>query len=302
MSKVLEAKFGAPDKPLKVGDIELQCYVLNDEKRVLVQRGLQSGLGMSTGGGTGGAQRIIQFIDTKSISPFITNELRSRINKPIKFSTPSGAIAHGYEATILIDICDAIIESRKQGLLHKYQTHIAERAEMLLRAFAKTGIIALVDEATGYQEVREKDALKKFLEKFLIEEKGKWVKTFPDEFFEIIFKMKGWTWYYANSGKKPQVMGHYINDFVYSRIGPTVLDELRVRNPKDEKGNRKGKHTQWLTVDYGHPKLKEHLNILIALGKASGYNWNNFKRLVQRALPKIGSPIEIDFTDEDEVE
>ncbi|MFZ1528246.1 MAG: P63C domain-containing protein [Ferruginibacter sp.] len=299
MSKKLEAKYGSPDKPLKVGEIELQCYVLNDEKRVLVQRGLQSGLGMSTGGGTGGAQRIIQFIDTKSINPFISNDLRLRINNPIKFTVPSGALAYGYEATILIDICDAIIESRKQGLLHKYQTHIAERAEMLLRAFAKTGIIALVDEATGYQEVREKDSLRQFLEKFLAEEKAKWVKTFPDEFFEVIFKMKGWTWYYANSGKKPQVVGHYINDLVYSRIGPSVLEELRTKNPKDEKGNRKAKHTQWLTIDYGHPKLKEHLNILVALGKASGYNWNTFKRLVQRALPKIGSPLELDFNEDD---
>ena len=53
------------------------------------------------------------------------------------------------------------------------------------------------------------------------------VKTFPDEFFEMIFKMRVWTWYYANSGKKPQVVGYYVNDFVYSRIGPNVLAELR---------------------------------------------------------------------------
>src|SRR5687768_3013718 len=127
-NKVLEAKYGSPDSPIKISDdIELQCYVLDDEKRVLVQRGLTSSLGMSTGGGTGGAQRIVQFIESKSIISFISNDLRSRIKNPIKFKLPNGAMALGYEATILIDLCDAIIESRKQGFLHYQQNHIAEK-------------------------------------------------------------------------------------------------------------------------------------------------------------------------------
>jgi hypothetical protein len=299
MSEILKANYGSPEKPLKIGELELQCYVLNDERRVLVQRGLQSSLGMSTGGGTGGAQRIVQFVDSKSIKPFISKELRLRIENPINFTVPSGALAYGYEATILIDICDAIMESKKQGKLHKFQEHIAERAEMLMRAFAKTGIIALVDEATGYQEVRERDALKQFLERFLLEERGRWVQTFPPEFFEAIFKMKGWTWKQANGGKKPQVVGHYINNYVYSRLAPRILEELRERNPKDEKGNRKGKHPQWINPDFGHPKLKEHLTVLTAFAKAAGYNWTNWERMVNRALPKFESDgsakQEIDF-------
>jgi hypothetical protein len=294
MSNLLHARFGSPEKPLKIGDIELACYVLNDEKRVLVQRGLAGALGMSTGGGTGGAQRIVQFVTSKAIIPFINSDLMARIESPIKFKLANGGTALGYEATILIDICDAVIESRKRGQLHKQQQHIAERAEMLLRAFAKTGIIALVDEATGYQNSREKDALQKFLEKFLLEEKAKWVRTFPDDFFEMVFKMKGWTWHFAST-KKPQVVGHYINDFVYSRMAPQVLGELRVRNPKNLKGNRTAKHTQFLSPDYGHPKLKEHLNILIALGKAASYNWYIFKELIDKALPKFGENLKLDF-------
>jgi hypothetical protein len=108
----------------------------------------------------------------------------------------------------------------------------------------------------------------------------------------------------ANKGKKPQWVGHHINDFVYSRLGPEVLYSLRKLNPKNERGNRSAKHFQYTTTDFGLPKLKEHLNILIALGRASGYNWNVFKRLVERALPQFsqdGSLIqELPFTDIEE--
>jgi hypothetical protein len=37
----------------------------------------------------------------------------------------------------------------------------------LLRGFARVGIIALVDEATGFQRDRTKDALSKILEAYI---------------------------------------------------------------------------------------------------------------------------------------
>jgi hypothetical protein len=288
MSSLPRASFGSPDKPLIIGEAKIQCYVLNNKKRVLVLGEMIRALGMKPGSaGKGGNDRLASFASGIRVKPFIPNELMAMIENPIKFKPPTGGIAYGYEATILADICKSIIEARKNGVLQKQQAHIGERAEMLISAFAKVGIIALVDEATGFQEVRDKDALKNFLEKFLLEERGKWVKTFPDQFFEMIFKMKGWTWHFANSGKKPQVVGHYVNDFVYSRIAPQVLKELRELNPTKPHGGRSFKHTQYISPDYGHPKLKEHLAALIALGRGAGFNWNNFKRLIERAFPKF---------------
>ena len=38
---------GAPDKPMVINGVEIPCYVLEDEARVLSQRGLLSGLGIS---------------------------------------------------------------------------------------------------------------------------------------------------------------------------------------------------------------------------------------------------------------
>jgi hypothetical protein len=284
---ILKAEYGSDKTPLRLGTTEVPCYVLEDGTRVLSGRAIQKAIGY---GGSSG-DWLKKFVNTKAVSASIPAEIVAGLSEPIKFmrvdAGGSQPITYGYEATKLIDLCDALIDLNKAGVLKENQKIYAEQAEIIIRSVAKVGIIALVDEVTGYQQKREKDALQKFLEKFLQEEKGKWIKTYPDEFFEMIFKMKGLTWKTANKGQKPQWIGHHINDFVYSRIAPNVLVELRKLNPKNEKGNRKGKYPQYISTDFGHPKLKEHLAALIALGKGAGYNWNNFKRFLERAFPKF---------------
>jgi hypothetical protein len=44
---------------------------------------------------------------------------------------------------------------------HRAMKKVAAQSRELLTSLAKVGITALVDEATGYQKVREKDALQK---------------------------------------------------------------------------------------------------------------------------------------------
>jgi hypothetical protein len=300
--ELLRAEYGSDKTPLIIGNVEIPAYVLNNGMRVLSQNGIQKAIGFS---GTSG-DWLSKFISTRQIKPFISAGLSEALSKRVVFQRigAGGSVSdtYGYDATILIDVCDAIIEAKNAGNLSPKYLIYAERAEMILRSVAKTGIIALVDEATGYQQFREKDALQLFLQRFLEDEKGKWVRTFPPEFFEAIFKMKGWTWHQAST-KKPQVVGHYINNYVYSRIAPKILEELRQRAPKDERGKRKGKFTQWINPEYGHPKLKEHLNTLTAFARAAGFNWKNWERMVARAFPKFeadGSQLlELEFKEDD---
>ncbi|MBL7186135.1 MAG: hypothetical protein ISS70_07395 [Phycisphaerae bacterium] len=88
------------------------------------------------------------------------------------------------------------------------------------------------------------------------------------------------------AAKRPQLVGKLTNDLVYERIAPSVLEELRQRNPKTPKGTRKHHHHhQWLTRDFGHPRLREHLWAIIALMKVAP-NWRRFKDMLNRALPK----------------
>ncbi len=98
-----------------------------------------------------------------------------------------------------------------------------------------------------------------------------WVNTFPDEFYEQLFKLKGWQ-YKPLSVKRPQVVGTITNDIIYERLERGVLDELKKRTPKDEKGRRKHHFHRLLTDNIGNPKLREHISNIIILMKASAAN------------------------------
>lgn len=285
---------------LNIGEAQIDVAVLENGQRIITHSGVFHAFDRTPRGNA----RLIgipAFMDANNLQPFVDSDLRAVIKK-VEYLDKNGKVSQGFDANILPLVSDLYLRAREAGAIaSKAQLDTAQKAEMLVRSLAKVAITALIDEVTGYQEVREKDALQQFLQKFLEEEKGKWVKTFPDEFFESLFKMKKWNWQMANKGQKPQVVGHYINNYVYSRLAPQVLNELRKLNPKTDDGKRKGKHTQWIDVDYGHPKLKEHLSILTAFAKATGYNWGNWNRMVERALPKFeqdGSQIqEIPFED-----
>src|SRR5262249_49955233 len=152
----------------RLAHIEIPCYVLNDGRRVLVQRGLQSGIGMSEGGGKSGARKIVELLGSLREKGLDIRDLIARANSPIKFIPPHGGNpGDGYEATILPDICAVLIDAGRLGKLGKRSAHLAERAALLQHAFASIGIIALVDEATGYQGFRPQDALQAYLEKVI---------------------------------------------------------------------------------------------------------------------------------------
>lgn len=281
--EVLRATHGSADHPLKIGAIEIPCYVLEDGTRVLSQRGVVAGLGMKHGtGGGGGADRLTGFLGGKGISAFVNNDLVARIASPIKFRSPGG-VAFGYPATILADICDVVLTARANGALQKQQEHIAAQAEILVRGFARVGIIALVDEATGYQADRAKDALAKILEAFIATELQAWIQTFPTEYYRELFRLRGLD-FPTGSVKRPQYFGVLTNDIVYKRLAPGVLDELKRVTPRNDDGRPKAKYFQSLTSNTGYPKLREHLGKVVMLMQLSK-DWDEFKLRLEEYLP-----------------
>lgn len=154
--------------------------------------------------------------------------------------------------------------------------------------------MALIDEATGFQEVRSRDALEQILAKYLSDHKLKWAKTFPDDFYKEIYRLRNWA--SSDVQKRPSVVGRYTNDIVYDRLAPGVLQKLQELNPPNSNGNRNHRHHQWLTEDHGVPELKSHLSGVIALMKAST-NWNSFKSLLNRAYPSANTQFELELDD-----
>ena len=286
-----KAIFGTPDKKLKLGDRELECYVLEGGKRVLSGRGMQEalGLGQSHGG------LLKEFLGGESIKPYIDNELAMELLDPLRFIRPGrgGKSALAYEATILPRLCDAILEARKREKnLGKRQREVAEQCEIITRVLAKVGIIALVDEVTGYQEVRDSAALQKILELYIKDEWAKWTRRFPNEFYKQLFRLKNVAFPPSTGTQKPSYVGHWTNEVVYSRLAPGILKKLREVNPKTPSGNRARKHHQHLTEDIGVPELQQHLSNVVFLMK-SCLSWGEFKQRLDISSPKFGDTMSL---------
>jgi hypothetical protein len=289
------------DGPLKIGSIEIDAAVLDNPgtpMRVLSTRGVTRALGGKRTGTVVGAPKLPPFLASNAIKPFISDDLMARLNSPVEYAPRHGGrTAFGYDGALLAEICKVVITAKDAGTLRANQVKYAAIAQSLLQGVAVIGIYSLIDEATGYQDIRDRVALQAILDQFLRKEWAKWAKRFPDEFYELLFGLRGWQYRPLNV-KRPGVIGHWTNDLVYDRLAPGVLTELRKRNPPTESGKRRRKHHQWLTEDVGHPALREHLSNVITLMKAAP-NWATFYRLLQRAKPKLGDMPELPFPERD---
>jgi hypothetical protein len=292
--KPAQATHGSEDHPLIIGDVKIPCFVLENEIRVLSQGGFTGALGMARGGSMiAGMNRLQLFVSRKGINSYISNDLVERIANPIPFITPSGFRAHGFEATLLADVCEAVLRAREAGALQTQQLGIAAKCEILVRGFARVGIIALVDEATGFQRDRAKNALARILEEFVAKELQPWVKTFPDEYYAQLFRLRELD-YPKDSVKRPQYFGTLTNDIVYKRLAPGVLEELKKVIPKTESGRRKGALSQALTRNIGYPKLREHLGATVAFMKISR-DYHDFIDKMDTHYPRFGDQYRFDF-------
>lgn len=294
---VLRATHGGPGRPLRIGELEIPCYVLEDGRRILSQKGMLRALGLSRGGG---GDRLGRFLRQNAISPYLPKDWEGGMHS-ITFLPPlggsGGGMGYAYDANFLADICEAVLKARDEGKLSSIQQGIALRCETLMRGFARVGIIALIDEATGYQARRPQDALAKILEQFISKELAKWAKVFPDEFYEQMFRLRGWE-YRPNTSLRPAHAARLTNDLVYSRLAPGVLKELQSITPKNAKGRRTHKYHQRLTEDVGNPRLREHLASVITLMKAST-RWSTFYAMINRALPPYNTTRELPFPIDD---
>lgn len=293
---------------ITIGDIVIPCAVLDNGQRMLSETGITIALGSSTGL-SGAAKRrrtkdiaegkapLPTFLNPERLKPFVDNVFGDTAPIPIEYKDGRKKVS-GYPADILPKICDVWLKARDAGILQKQQMSKAMQADILMRGLAHIGIVALVDEATGYQEERDKDALHKLLEVYLSDERLTWAKRFPDEFYKQIYRLRGWE-YPSASGQKPSFVGKLTNRLVYDRLPDGVLEELRIRNPtKEGTGHRKWKHHQFLSEDIGQADLRDHLLQLVAIMRISK-NWNIFIDNFEVAFPKIGDQIVLPILDTD---
>jgi hypothetical protein len=277
---ILKATHGSDTTPLIIGNIKIPCYILSDKRRVLLQKNMAPAIGLSELSNSTGITRLT---NAKSLVNFIDTGLQEKIENPIKFRTPNGILANGYDASVLIDICNAVLAANDKGNLATNQKHVAKQCEVLIRSVAKVGIIALVDEATGYQEDREKNALSKILEEFIAKELKPWVKTFSIDYYKQLCRLRGIP-YVNGATQLPQYFGHLTNNIVYKRLAPGVLAELKNITPKSEARNKTARYFQSLTANKGYNRLTEHLGSVVTLMKLSD-DYEEFEINLNRIHP-----------------
>jgi hypothetical protein len=271
---------------LKIGDAEIPCYVLENGERVLSTRGIMKSLGRSWRGKKYAGTQLPVFLEAINLKPFLPKELGPVLNPKLFRTDKGGVLAEGYSAEILPVVCETYLAARDAiPNLPAAQKIVAKQCEILTRGFARLGIIALIDEVTGYQEVRAKDALTRILEEFIAKELQPYIPTFQDDYYKEIFRLRGLD-FPQDTVKRPQYFGSLTNDIVYKRLAPGVLEELKSVTPRLVSGRHKNKLFQRLTANKGYPKLREHLGAVVTMMQLSD-DWHDFMKKLDRLRPRL---------------
>jgi hypothetical protein len=290
-----------------IGDALLACANLMDGRRIITQATFLRALGRSRSpkAGTGVLSTVDElpfFLQANALKPFIPEDLASS-TRPIFYKNKEGKKGVGYDATLLPKVAEVYLRFRDECLIEngevpKQYAHIVRASDILIRGLAHVGIIALVDAATGYEKDRARDELAKILEAFVAKELQPWVKAFPSEFYEHMFRLRGLP-YPPNGVRRPQYFGHLTNDIIYRRLAPGVWRELKKKTPKTESGRPKHTLHQLLTPDLGHPKLKELVISVTTIMKLSD-RWHDFKYKMDRVHPAYNETMLLPFALKDD--
>lgn len=274
-----------------LGKAVMSAAVLPNGKRLLTQATFLRSLGRSRSpkAGTGvltTVDGIPFFLQAEALKPFVSEELLASTT-PIFFVDTEGRRSVGYDAELLPRVADVYLKFRDECLrqgkaVPKQYEHIVRACDIIMRALAHVGIVALVDEATGFQSERARDALAKILEEFVAKELRPYMRAFPIDYFRELCRLKGVP--FPNDMKLPRYFGRLVNSLIYCRLAPGVLAELQRKNPVSENGRRKHKNYRWLTEGVGHPKLLQLIGSELTLARMS-QDYEGFKALVDKYHP-----------------
>jgi hypothetical protein len=292
----------APDVPrathsgvLKIGDAEIPCYVLENGERILSTRGIMKSLGRSWRGRKYAGTQAPVFLEANNLKPYLPKDL-GPVLVARNFKTDKGAGGEGFKAEILPVVCETYLTARDADVLTASQIEIAKTCALLVRGLSRVGVIALVDEATGYQEDRARDELHKILEAYIASELLPWTKRFPDEFFKEMFRVWGWSWPPTTNGYRgplgPRYAGKLVRQLIYENLPPGVLQRLDEISPPDDKWQRRNRFPRALTKDIGQSHLDKLVAQMTLLFRLSD-DPDGFWRQYHRAFPRSGDQMEL---------
>ena len=285
---------------ITLGEVIIPCYVLEGGIRVLSGSAMQNALHLQDDSENKSGTRLARYLEQKSLEPFIYKDKKHGHYEPLICYRGDQKV-NGYEATILADICDAFLEARKHINLSSRQKIIADQCEILIRGFARVGIIALIDEATGYQYDRERFELQKILSAYISDEILKWQLTFTDEFYKEVYRLWGLPFIPKYIKNKPSFIGKLTSKYVYDMLPKGVVEKIKEQTGKTEKGNWKYKWHQSLTPEVGKEHLKKQI-IQVTTLMSVAESKEHFNALFEHKYHKKPVQLELEFNEDVEYE
>ena len=277
----------------------LSSAILDDGTRVFSERSLANAFGIKGGGAYWKRKKGIEndsavlpeYLSSKYLKGYISNELIEKFDSAISYISKSNIESRGVDATVLADICDVFVQAKNAGIKNANIITAADTAYTMIKSFAKVGIIALIDEATGYQYDREKTELQAILKAYISDDILEWQKAFHLNFYKEIFRLWKVPFTDQNIKRKPMFIGTLTNSLVYKNMpkGIFVLDRLKQKTPKTSGGNLRYRLHQSLTPEVGREALKKVIYSIETLAAVSDTK-EQFKIFVedrygQRSLP-----------------
>ncbi|EGV28065.1 protein of unknown function P63C-containing protein [Thiorhodococcus drewsii AZ1] len=250
-----ESPFAKYPGELHLGATVVDCYVLDTKERVISLGATVKAIAEKAGGNLG------EYLGVQALKPFINKDMI--LGETIDFNIPGTQLkGRGIPAERFLDICQAYVSALASGaLMTDRQRDIAIRCSILLSSCAKVGLIALIDEATGYQKEREEDALQIKLRAFIADELREWEKTFPDALWEEFGRLSKWK---GKLHSRPKWWGKLVLELIYDALDPDIAAHLKANKPPPRHGQN---YHQWLTEDVGLNALITHIHQVIGIAK-----------------------------------
>lgn len=209
-------------------------------------------------------------------------QLREKLEQPLIFEWDSqGALppvtVHGFDGTLLVDVCKAVVDAESKGLLDRQQHGVAKQAHIILGASAKAGIKGLIYALAGYNPTAQEviDAFKLYV----LEEAKKYEPEFPDELYAEWYRLynlavpeRGRPWQF-----KFLTVNHVY--FPLAKSSGKLLTLLRAL--KAQGGDRSKKLFQFLN-DIGARALRMQLGRILEMAESSPDRETYENKIVER--------------------
>jgi hypothetical protein len=247
---------------------DAECYVLGDVAKtaVMTQRGIAAAVGLSKPGG----KDFERLVEGKGISKHLGAEALGKVRQPIEFkwiypgAKQNAVTIKGYDADLLIDVCNAILAANAAGDLRKNQENLAKQAAIVVGASAKAGIQGLVYALAGYD--RTKEEVIAAYKMYVAAEAREYEREFSPELYEQWYRLYGLV---KPERGRPWEFRYLTIDHIYKPLAKSNGTVFNLaKSSKQEHGEKNDKIHQFLS-EIGVKALRTQVGKILGIATVS---------------------------------